>query len=39
VEKGDRKKYITEGNGKAPENAKKLSHSAYANGMNKCMNE
>jgi hypothetical protein len=31
VEKGGRKKYITE---EAPENSKELSHSAHANGMN-----
>jgi len=35
VEKGDRKKDITERNGsKAPENGKESSHSAHANGMN-----
>jgi len=34
VEKGGRNGYITERNGKAPENDKESSHSAYANGIN-----
>jgi hypothetical protein len=34
VEKGGRKKYITERNGEAPENGKESSNSAHANGMN-----
>jgi hypothetical protein len=36
VEKGGRKKYITEME-EAPENGKELSHSAHANGMNECV--
>jgi len=35
MEKGGRKKYITERNGRS----KELLHSAHANGMNECMNE
>jgi len=34
VEKGGRKNFITERMEEAPENGKKLSHSAHANGMN-----
>jgi len=34
VEKGGRKKYITDRNGKAPENGKESWHSAHASGMN-----
>jgi len=34
VEKGGRKKYITERNGKAPENGKESLHFPHANGMN-----
>jgi hypothetical protein len=35
VEKGGRKRYITERNGKeAHENGQETSHSAHANGMN-----
>ena len=32
--KGGREKYITERNGKAPENGKESLNSAHANGMN-----
>jgi len=39
VEKGCRKKYITERNGRTPENGKELSNSAHANGMNECKRE
>jgi len=35
VEKGGRKKYMTDWMEEAPENGKESSHSAYANGMNK----
>ena len=38
VEKNDRKKYVTERNGKTPENGKESSHSAHADGMNEWMN-
>jgi len=34
VEKGVRKGYITERNGRSFEKSKELSHSARANGMN-----
>jgi hypothetical protein len=34
VEKSGREKYITERNGKAPENGKESSHFAHGNGMN-----
>ena len=34
VEKGGRKKYITQRNGRAHENGKESSYSAHANGMN-----
>jgi hypothetical protein len=38
VEKGGRKKYITEKMEEAPENSKELSNYAHANGMNEFMN-
>jgi len=37
VEKGGRKKYITEGKGRTPENGTESSHSARANRMNECV--
>ena len=36
MENGGRKKYITERNGRSPENGKESSHSAHANGMSDC---
>jgi hypothetical protein len=36
VEKGGRKDYKQRGMEEASENSKELSHSAHANGMNKC---
>jgi hypothetical protein len=38
LEKGGRKKYIIERNGRAPEKGKEVSRSAHANGMNKLIN-
>jgi hypothetical protein len=34
VERSGRKGYITERNGRSPENGKELSHAAHGNGMN-----
>jgi len=38
VEKGGRKKYITEMKEEAPENSKESSHSAHTNGMKESIN-